>query len=138
MDKPNAEMTSFLAGLHVAVIGIAAEGRGPITVPIWYAYEPGDVIKILTFSDSLKARLLKVGVRFSLCVQDEAPPYKFVTVEGPVLSVHTADLAQEIKPIVYRYLGQKEGDRYIRETYPDQNNPGELLIQMKPERWFAS
>jgi len=30
------ERESFLADLHVGVISIAEEGRGPLTVPIWY------------------------------------------------------------------------------------------------------
>ena len=35
------EREAFLADLHVGVISIAEEGRGPLTVPIWYSYEPG-------------------------------------------------------------------------------------------------
>ena len=32
------ERGAFLADLHVGVISIAEEGRGPLTVPIWYFY----------------------------------------------------------------------------------------------------
>ena len=35
------EREAFLADLHVGVISIARDGRGPLTVPIWYDYEPG-------------------------------------------------------------------------------------------------
>jgi nitroimidazol reductase NimA-like FMN-containing flavoprotein (pyridoxamine 5'-phosphate oxidase superfamily) len=34
-----AEREAFLAGLHVGVISLVDAGRGPLTVPIWYAYE---------------------------------------------------------------------------------------------------
>jgi len=34
-------MELFLADLHVAVISIPLMDRGPLTVPIWYVYEPG-------------------------------------------------------------------------------------------------
>ena len=33
-----AEREAFLAALHVGVISISESGRGPLTVPIWYAY----------------------------------------------------------------------------------------------------
>jgi len=37
-----AEREQFLAGVHVGVLGVAAgEERGPLTVPVWYDYQPG-------------------------------------------------------------------------------------------------
>lgn len=132
-----AEMERFLQDLHVAIISIPLKNRGPLTVPIWYAYEPGGEVRFMTFRDSWKAKLLKMGLRISLCVQDENPPYKFVSVEGPVVAIHDADMEQEIRPMVYRYLGQEGGDRYIKETYPNPEDPGEVYVQMKPERWYS-
>ena len=35
------EKQTFLAGVHVGVIGLNDDGRGPLTVPIWYDYTPG-------------------------------------------------------------------------------------------------
>ena len=35
-----AQRETFLAGVHVAVISIPENSRGPLTVPIWYSYEP--------------------------------------------------------------------------------------------------
>ena len=130
-------MELFLADLHVAVISIPLMDRGPLTVPIWYVYEPGDELGVITFKSSWKAKLLIMGVRISFCVQDENPPYKFVSVEGPIVGIHDADLEQEIRPLVYRYLGQEEGQRYIQDTYPDPNEPGELYVRMKPERYYS-
>jgi hypothetical protein len=46
-----------------------------------------------------------------------------------------ADLERDIRQLVYRYLGRDDGHRYIHETYPDPEAPGELLIHVKPERW---
>ena len=136
MSRESMEL--FLADLHVAIIGIPVKNRGPLAVPIWYAYEPGEAIRLMTFNNSWKAKLLKIGTRFSICVQDENPPYKFVSVEGPVVEIRDADLEQDIRPIVYRYLSQEDGDRYIHDTYPDPGAPGELYIRMKPEWWYSS
>jgi len=41
------EREAFLAGLHVGVISIVEPGRGPLTVPIWYAYEPGGDLRVV-------------------------------------------------------------------------------------------
>ncbi len=65
------EMELFLADLHVAIISIPLMDRGPLTVPLWYTYEPGGELRVMTFKDSWKAKLLLKGVRISLCVQDE-------------------------------------------------------------------
>ena len=78
------ERETFLAAVHVAVIGISQRGRGPLTAPVWYWYEPGGDIWFETQPNSLKGKLLHTGKRISLCVQDENPPYAYVSVEGPI------------------------------------------------------
>ena len=40
---------------------------------------------------SRKGKLLEAAGRFSLCAQTEAPPYKYVTVEGPIVAVEPTD-----------------------------------------------
>ena len=81
------EREAFLADLHVGVISIAEEGRGPLTVPIWYSYEPEGEIRIITARSSRKGKLLEQAGRFSLCAQAETPPYKYVSVEGPIVAI---------------------------------------------------
>src|SRR4030095_16534322 len=68
------EREAFLAGVHVGMISIAEEGRGPLTVPIWYAYAPGGELWLITGRHSRKGRLLTQAGRCSLCVQTESPP----------------------------------------------------------------
>ena len=50
------EREAFLAGVHVGIISIAEEGRGPLTVPIWYAYTPGGELRLITGRHSRKGR----------------------------------------------------------------------------------
>jgi PPOX class probable F420-dependent enzyme len=128
------EREAFLADLHVGVIGIAAPGRGPVVVPIWYSYQPGEEVKFLTNKDSQKTRLLEEAGRCTLCVQNEAPPYQYVSVEGPILSIEDADHYRDLKPIAERYLGEEEGKQYVQETIGDQ----ELLVRMALERWSTA
>lgn len=79
------EREAFLADVHVGVISVAEDGHGPLTVPVWYSYEPGGEVRIITARRSRKGRLLERAGRFSLCAQTETPPYKYVSVEGPIV-----------------------------------------------------
>ena len=37
-----AEREEFLAGLHVGVLSVdGGDGTPPLTVPVWYTYQPG-------------------------------------------------------------------------------------------------
>ena len=107
------ERETFLADVHVGIISISEDGRGPLTVPIWYAYDVGGDLRIMTGRESRKGRLLARAGRFSLCVQTETPPYEYVSVEGAITSTETADIERDLRPLARRYLGEKMGDRYV-------------------------
>ena len=124
-----AEREAFLADLHVGVVSVTAEGRAPLTMPIWYSYEPGGTVSFITGRTSRKAVLIEREQRLSLCAQTEEAPYRYVTVEGPVVAV------EERKAIVYRYLGPEFGEAYLSATEADV--AGSVMIRMRPERWLS-
>jgi uncharacterized protein len=132
MSKVQRE--AFLAGLHVAVISISENGRGPLTVPIWYAYEPGGVVRFVTGGASKKAALLRKAGRLSLCVQTETAPYQYVSIEGPV-SIGEPDFERDFHAIAHRYLGAQMGDTYLQMTADERTNS--ILVSVKPERWIT-
>ena len=53
-----AERQLFLSQLHVGVLALNQPGRGPLTVPVWYDYRPGEALWFITDRDSRKGRLL--------------------------------------------------------------------------------
>ena len=132
------ERESFLAGVHVGVISIAEEGRGPLTVPIWYGYEPGGDLWIVTERSSRKGRLLEKARRFALVAQTEAPPYKYVSVEGRVVSIAPADLERDLRPLAHRYLGRERGDGYSEATGGSEARDESVVVRMRPERWLTT
>jgi nitroimidazol reductase NimA-like FMN-containing flavoprotein (pyridoxamine 5'-phosphate oxidase superfamily) len=132
------EREAFLADVHVGIISISDEGRGPLTVPIWYAYDPGGELRIMTGKESRKGRLLARAGSFSLCVQTESPPYKYVSVEGAIVSTEAADIERDLRPLARRYLGEKMGDRYVEETRNLTTHANNVLIRMRPERWLTT
>ncbi len=129
------EREAFLADLHVAVFSVEEPGRGPLTAPIWYWYDVGGEPWILTGEDSRKGKLLSNAKRFSLCVQTETPPYKYVTVEGPVAAIERPGLEEHARPLARRYLGEEMGDAYVAR---DPELTGQILVRMKPERWLTT
>ena len=131
------EREEFLAEVHVAIISIPESGRGPLTVPVWYAFVPSGEFHIWTGGNSRKARLLHEAGRFSLCVQEDTPPYKYVSVEGPVVAIEPIQLERDLRPLVYRYLGLEEGNRFIESLGGDSAGRGDILVRMEPERWLS-
>ena len=129
-----AEREAFLADLHVGIISIDEPGRGPLTAPIWYDYEPGGELWVVTGPTSRKGRLLESGKRISLCVQTEQPPYKYATVEGPITSIEPSKV-EVTRAMAHRYLGKEMGDSYIEQTGVTDGDS--VVVRMKPERWLT-
>ena len=127
-----AQREAFLAGLHVAIVSIAENGRGPLAVPIWYSYEPGGVVRFVTGGASKKAALIRKAGRLSLCVQTETAPYQFVSVEGPV-TIGQPDFERDARAMAYRYLGEQMGEMYLQMTANERVNS--ILVTLTPERW---
>jgi PPOX class probable F420-dependent enzyme len=130
------EREAFLADTHVAVVAIAEEGRAPLAVPVWYAYEPGGEIRFVTGPNSRKGRLLKRAARASLCVQTEAAPYRYVSVEGPT-SLGPVDYERDVRGIAHRYLGPELGQAYLAATADVRRSEGEVLVTIRPQRWYS-
>ncbi len=130
------EREAFLADLHVGVLSVGQASLGPLSVPVWYTYTAGAVISVITAGKSRKARLIAEAGRFSLCAQSESPPYKYVSVEGPVTSTEIPVDPEERREEAYRYLGREFGDLYLAATAGDA--PGSCVILMTPENWLSA
>ncbi len=137
MAMTKAEREAFLAELHVGVISVEEPGRGPLAVPIWYDYKPGGELWLITDRGSRKGKLLDAAGRFSLCAQTETVPYKYVMVEGPIVSVDTEDLENVARSMAHRYLGQELGDQYLEATRAQAEQGETVCYRMRPERWLT-
>lgn len=132
MRMTQDEKQGFLAGLHVGMLGLNDPGRGPLTVPVWYDYEPGGQLWFLIGAESRKGRLLEVGTRLSLTAQNESPPYSYVSIEGPVASI-TPSTLEELTDMAVRYLGPEMGRSYAEDSGTD----GQVVIRVDTERWLG-
>jgi hypothetical protein len=127
-----AEREAFLADLRVGVVSMNRESLGPLSAPIWYAYDDGQ-IWFTTGAESRKGKLMQPGSRISLVVQTETAPYRYVSVEGPITVREPAVLERDIRPMAIRYLGEAAGNQYADHS----SDAGNVLIKMQPEKWLS-
>ncbi|MGA4840669.1 pyridoxamine 5'-phosphate oxidase family protein [Streptomyces sp. G45] len=130
------ERELFLAEPHIAALAVAAgQGRAPLTVPIWYQYEPGGEVWIMTGRDSRKARLIAAAGRFSLMVERVEPTIRYVSVEGPVVATEPAT-PERLREMSARYLPAEKVDGYIEMASKEHGE--QVVIRLRPERWLSA
>lgn len=132
-----AEREAFLAEAHVAVVTVADDGRrGPLAVPLWYEYQPGGEIILVTERDSRKVQLIRKAGRVTICAQTEEPPYyRFASVEGPVTAIEDTVTIERRRALARRYLGNELGDRYVESNQDITHRL--CAIHIRPERWLT-
>ena len=126
----------FLAEPRIAALSVSAgPDRGPVTVPIWYQYEPGGEAWVLTEAASRKARLIEGAGRFSLMVDRVAPTVRYVSVEGPVTRT-VPETDELLREITERYLPPDKAQAYI--AFARANFGPQIAIYLRPQRWLWS
>lgn len=128
------ERQQFLSDKHVGVLSVAADGRPPASVPIWYDYTPGGTIRIMTGTSSRKAKLIERAGAVTLVVQREEPPYQYVVVEGTVVDSTTPAPADLQEAIAIRYLGEEGGRAFVRSM----EGVEEVLFTIRPDKWLSA
>jgi nitroimidazol reductase NimA-like FMN-containing flavoprotein (pyridoxamine 5'-phosphate oxidase superfamily) len=125
----------FLAEPHIAALSVSAgEERGPLTVPIWYQYEPGGEAWVLSEAASRKVRLIEAAGRFTLMVERTSPTERYVSVEGPVARV-VPGTDELLRGITERYLPPEKVAPYIERAAAEFGE--QIAIYMRPERWLS-
>jgi uncharacterized protein len=134
------ERQEFLAGPHVAVLSVARDGgRAPHATPVWYAYEPGGDVTFFTGTQgrrSRKAELIGKAGGVSLTVQQEEFPYRYVTVEGTVVSEDRPPSAEQALAVARRYLPEQHAQRFVEA---ELGHPASkfVLFTVRPDRWLT-
>ncbi len=123
----------YLAGQHVGVLAVAREEGPPLAVPVWYGYEPGGDVVVQMDDTSVKRRLIDRAGEFSLATQDETPPYRYVTVQGPVVDTRVGVSPADAETLARRYLDGEDLAGYLAAVDPARM----VEVRMRPDRWYA-
>ena len=135
------ERQEFLAGPHVGVLSVASnDDRPPLTVPVWYGYQPGGNVSFFTGTQGRKARktrLIKKAGVLSLSVQHEEFPYKHVTVEGTVVQTDRPPSAEQMLAVARRHLPEEAAQGFVQA---ELEHPGSelVLFTIRPNRWLTA
>lgn len=130
-----AEREQFLVQPHVGVLSVLENGT-PLTVPIWYGYQPGGTVRVITGRESRKAQAVRVAGWLSLCAQDPAWPYKYVTVSGPAAVSGPASHVDQ-RAMAGRYLGEDGAEQYMAWVTESGEVDEQIVIDMTPEKWLT-
>jgi len=128
---------TFLASAPArpAVLATTRKDGRPHVAPIWYVVDDDDTIVFTTGADTVKGRTLRRTGRAALCVDDDQPPFAFVTIEGTVtLSDDVEALRHWAAVIGARYMGDDRAEEYGARN----GVPGELLVRLTPDRVVAA
>jgi PPOX class probable F420-dependent enzyme len=94
----------------------------------------GDTLVFTTWHKSVKAANLRRDPRVCLCVDDEAPPFSFVQIEGTAtISENLDDLRYWATRIAGRYMGSDQADAFGQRNAVS----GELLVRVTPAKIVA-
>jgi hypothetical protein len=131
-----SDRESFLAEPHIAALSVSAgDGRGPLTLPIWYQYTPGGEAWVLTEAGSRKARLIAAAGRFTLMAERTMPTVRYVSVEGPV--TRTVPMTDELlREMTERYLPPDQVPAYLEFATTQLGE--QIAIYLHPERWLTA
>jgi nitroimidazol reductase NimA-like FMN-containing flavoprotein (pyridoxamine 5'-phosphate oxidase superfamily) len=136
MALSKEEREQFLAEPHVAALSVAAgDKRGPLTVPIWYQYQPGGEPWVLTGLGSRKHRLIETQGEFTLMVDRVEPTVRYVSVDGPVSRIEPATDDQLVE-VTKRYLRPEAVEPYLE--FARREHGESVVIYMRPQHWLSA
>jgi PPOX class probable F420-dependent enzyme len=118
---------------RTAALAVVRAGGRPLVAPVWIDLDGDDVI-FTTGADTVKGKAIRRDPRVSVMIDDDRPPFAFVTIDG------TATVSEDLDEmrawgtrIAARYMGEDRGEEYGRRNAV----PGELLVRVTATRVVA-
>lgn len=120
----------LLQGTFTGKLGTINKNGTTHIVPIWYTLDEQGNIIFNTGDKSVKAKNIQRDNRVRLCVDDQTPPFSFVTIDGiaEVISDTPTENFKWAKIIAARYMGNDKAEIYAKRN----STQGELLLKIKP------
>jgi PPOX class probable F420-dependent enzyme len=128
------ERRAFLAeGTRTGKLATMRRDGRPHVVPIWFVVD-GDDLLFTTGAGTAKGKAIQRDPRVALCVDDQTPPYSFVSIEGTVEISHDLDeMLVWATKIGARYMGADRAEEFGRRNAV----PEELLVRLTPTKFVA-
>jgi PPOX class probable F420-dependent enzyme len=141
-EMSKAEIRRFLTkGTFTGKLATIKEDGSSHVVPIWFVLEKkksrdrvGNII-FTTGSTSVKANNIQRDNRISICIDDQIPPFSFVTIFGTakIYPYKQKEVLKWATEIAERYMGKSNAEAYGRRN----SEEGLVLVRIKPTRIIA-
>jgi PPOX class probable F420-dependent enzyme len=130
----DAEWRAFVSeGTRTGKLATTRHDGRPHVVPIWFVLDRDDFV-FNTGAHSIKGRSLARNGIAALCVDDERPPYGFVSVTGTVtITTDRDDLRRWATAIGARYMGADRAAEFGERNAIE----GELLVRLHADHVLA-
>lgn len=120
-------------GQMTATFASVREDGRPHAVPTWYAVE-GDEIVFTTWHTTVKAANIRMRAAVVVVVQDPAPPYSYVSIEGEARLIDDLDQCRRISTqLGAKYMGVERAEEFGKRN----GVPGELVVRVRPTKVFG-
>jgi PPOX class probable F420-dependent enzyme len=137
---PEGWWQSFVRAVpaRTAKLAVVRADGSPHVAPVWVDLDgDGDdaQVVLMTSADTIKGKAILRDPRVSLCWDDEAPPFSFVTVAGTAtLSTDPDELLTWATRIAARYMGAEQAEAYGRRNAV----PPEMVVRVTPTKVVAT
>jgi PPOX class probable F420-dependent enzyme len=141
-EMSKAETARFLIqGTFTGKLATVKKDGSSHVAPIWFVLEKGnsrgrvgDII-FTTDSTSVKANNIQRDNRVSICVDDQIPPFSFVTIFGTakIYPYKQKEVLKWATKIAERYMGKSNAEDYGRRNSAE----GAVLVRLKPTKIIA-
>jgi PPOX class probable F420-dependent enzyme len=121
------------AGTRTGKLAVVRKDGSPHVVPIWFVLD-GDDFVFTTGATTTKGYALRRDGRAAICVDDDRPPFAFVSAAGAVrISEDLDEMLVWATRLGARYMGAGAAGEFGRRNAV----AGELLVRLTPNRVIA-
>jgi len=123
----------LLQGTKTGKLATVREDGRPHVVPLWYGLDVDNLV-FTPGESSIKAKNMKRDPRVSISIDDQTPPYSFVTIEGTIsFSKDPEEMLYWATRIGERYMGEDQAEAFGKRNASE----GEVLVTVKPVKITA-
>ncbi|WP_432251257.1 PPOX class F420-dependent oxidoreductase [Streptomyces sp. HNM1019] len=120
-------------GTRTAKLATVRADGSPHLAPVWFLLD-GDDLVFNTGQETVKGRNLARDDRLTICVDDDRPPFAFVTLRGRAELIDDLGQVRDwATRIAARYMGEGRAEEYGARN----GVPGELLVRVRIDKVLA-
>ncbi|WP_262697574.1 MULTISPECIES: PPOX class F420-dependent oxidoreductase [Streptomyces] len=117
-------------GTRTAKLATVRADGSPHLAPVWFLLD-GDDLVFNTGQETVKGRNLARDDRLTICVDDDRPPFAFVTLRGRAELIDDLGQVRDwATRIAARYMGEDRAEEYGARN----GVPGELLVRVRIDK----